>query len=120
MVEAALTLDLTMPTKVQAAAAYGEGLAERIGSGQRAASHYGTVAEFPPTSVVVQLAEVLKVSTDERLGVKPSKKATQAEGSELRRLWKRCQQAMTHPEKNRRAVIRLVNSLVAAKRSGAA
>jgi hypothetical protein len=28
-------------------------------------SHYETVAEFPPTAVVVQLAAALKVSTGE-------------------------------------------------------
>jgi hypothetical protein len=50
-----------------------------IGSSQRAVSHYETVAEFPPTPVVVQLDEMLKVGTDGLLGVKPSKKATRAE-----------------------------------------
>ncbi len=127
--ELAPTLDLTMPRKVQAASASGERLAElraeqgitqiqlaeMIGSSQRAVSHYETVAEYPPTAVVVQLAEVLKVSTDELLGVKPSKKATRAEDPEVRRLWKKFQQVMTLPEKDRRAVIRLVNSLVETK-----
>jgi len=128
MAEPALTLE-PMPRKVRAASAFGERLAElraergitqiqlaeMIGSSQRAVSHYETVAEYPPTNVVVQIAEILKVSTDELLGVKPPKKTTKAEDPETRRLWKKFQQVMTLPEKDRRAVIRLVNSLVQAQ-----
>jgi len=79
MAEPALTLGSTMPRKVHPSSAFGERLAElraergisqgqlaeAIGSSQRAISHYETVAEYPPTAVVVQLAEVLKASTDE-------------------------------------------------------
>lgn len=116
-----------MPRKVQAASAFGERLAElraergitqiqlaeMIGSSQRAVSHYETVAEYPPTAVVVQIAEVLKVSADELLGLKPPKKPAKAEDPEVRRLWKKFQQVLALPEKDRRAVVRLVNSLVA-------
>ena len=37
------------------------------------------------------------------------------EDPEVRRLWKKFQQVLSLPEKDRRAVIRLVNSLVGAK-----
>lgn len=129
MEEPALPLGCTMPRKVPPASAFGERLAElraerritqgqlaeMIDSSQRAISHYETVAEFPPTAVVVQLAEALKVSTDELLGVKPLRAARAAEDPEVRRLWKKFQQVLSLPEKDRRAVIRLINSLVAAK-----
>lgn len=126
----ALTLPLAMPRKVQAASAFGERLAElraergitqiqlaeMIDSSQRAVSHYETVAAYPPTAVVVQIAAVLKVSTDELLGLKPpSKRSARAEDPELRRLWKKFQQVLALPEKDRRAVVRLVNSLVQAR-----
>jgi transcriptional regulator with XRE-family HTH domain len=119
-----------MPRKVRAASAFGERLAElradrgitqgqladMIGSSQRAISGYETVAEYPPTAVVVELAKVLKVSADELLGLKPlSKTARSKEDPEVRRLWKKFQQVLQLPEKDRRAVIRLVNSLVSAK-----
>jgi transcriptional regulator with XRE-family HTH domain len=118
-----------MPRKVHAGSAFGERLAElraersitqgqlaeMIGSSQRAISHYETVAEFPPASVVIQLAEALKVSTDELLGVKPIRAARATEDPETRRVWKKFQQVLSLPEKDRRAVIRLVNSLVEAK-----
>jgi len=127
--EPALTLD-TMPRKVRPSSAFGERLAElraeqgitqgqlaeMIGSSQRAISAYETVAEYPPTIVVVEIAKALKVSADELLGLKPPPKAARAkEAPETRRMWKKFQQVMALPEKDRRAVIRLVNSLVAAK-----
>ena len=118
------TLGATMPRKVPPASAFGEWLAEpraeRGGTqgrlaGAIASSQRATVAEFPPTAVVLQLAEALKVSTDELLGVKPLRAGQAAEDPEVRRLWKKFQQVLSLPEKHRRAVIRLVNSLVAAK-----
>ncbi|CAG0989980.1 hypothetical protein GPROT1_02935 [Gammaproteobacteria bacterium] len=129
MAAPALTLDLTMPRKVQAASAFGERLAElraehgitqiqlaeMIGSSQRAISAYETVAEYPPTAVVVELAKVLKVSANELLGLEPVWLDRSKEDPEARRLWKKFQQVMTLPEKDRRAVIRLVNSLVETK-----
>ena len=94
-------------------------LADAIDSSQRAISRYETIAEFPPTHVVVQLARALDVTTDELLGFKPPKKAG-ANGSpqdpETRRLWKKFQLVRGLPEKDQRAVIRLLNSLVAGQR----
>ncbi len=92
MSEAALTLDLTMPREVRAASAIGERLtelraeqgitqiqlAEMISSSQRAISAYETVAECPPTAVVVQLARALEVSARELLGRAPPKKSGSA------------------------------------------
>ncbi|HME69293.1 MAG TPA: helix-turn-helix transcriptional regulator [Myxococcota bacterium] len=134
MAAPALTLDLTMPRKVQAASAFGERLAElraeqgitqiqlaeMIGSSQRAISAYETVAEYPPTAVVVELAKALKVSTDELLGLKPVRIDRSKEDLEVRRLWKKFHQVLKLPEKDRRAVIRLVNSLVETKGRAAA
>ncbi|MEW6747816.1 MAG: helix-turn-helix transcriptional regulator [Planctomycetota bacterium] len=130
MPETALILDRVMPRKVRPGSAFGERLAklraergitqgqlaERIGSSQRAISAYETVAEYPPTAVVVEIAKALKVSADELLGLKPPPKTARLpEDPEVRRLWKKFQQVLSLPEKDRRAVIRLVNSLVAAK-----
>jgi hypothetical protein len=70
------------------------------------------VAEFPPAAVIVELARALHVSTDELCGFKPMRPANGHDDPETRRLWKKFQQVATLPEKDRRAVIRLVNSLV--------
>jgi transcriptional regulator with XRE-family HTH domain len=118
-----------MPKKVRPASAFGERLtalrkargltqvqlAERIGSTQRAISRYETVADRAPAPVLARLAQALGVSTDELLGVKRTRAAGLSDDPEARRLWKKFQQVMALPEKDRRAVIRLVNSLVTAK-----
>ena len=126
-----LILPVAMPKKVQPASEFGERLAalrkargltqtqlaEKIGSSQRALSRYETVADRAPAPVLAALAKALRVSTDELLGVKPLQRASiNGHGSgEDRRLWNKFQQVMALPEKDRRAVIRLVNSLVETK-----
>lgn len=91
-------------------------LAEKIDSSQRAISHYETVGDTPPGSIVAQLAKALKVSADELLGIKAPKKSAATAAplmdSETKRLWKKFQQLSDLPEKDRRAVIRLINSLI--------
>jgi len=79
-------------------------------------SYYENECDFPPAPILIELARVLKVSTDELLGVKPIKgRRVPQDDPETRRLWKKFQQVLALPEKDRRAVIRLVNSLVSAK-----
>ena len=85
-------------------------LAEALGTTQRVISHYETNAELPPSSIIIPLARVLVVSTDELLGLKPA----QSNGDtspEKTRLWKRFQKMEALPTKDQRAVIRLINSL---------
>jgi len=92
-------------------------LAEALGATQRAISYYENECDCPPGPILVELARVLRVSTDELLGVKAIRglKLVNGADAETRRLWKKFQQVMRLPEKDRRAVIRLVNSLVQAK-----
>jgi transcriptional regulator with XRE-family HTH domain len=115
-----------MPRKVAPSSAFGRrltqlrmekgltqtDLASLIDSTQRNISHYETIADYPPTDVLVKLASALKVSIDDLLGIKIPKATPPRQDPELRRLWKKFQQMMTLPEKDRRAVIRLINSLV--------
>ena len=92
-------------------------LAEAIGATQRAISYYETEASYPPAPVVVDLARGLGVTTDELFGLKKPPKALQQEpDAETRRLWKKFQQVMALPERDQRAVMRLINSLNAARR----
>jgi transcriptional regulator with XRE-family HTH domain len=123
-----------MPKKVRPASEFGERLmalrkargltqiqlAEMIDSTQRAISRYETVADRAPAPVLAKLAKALHVSTDELLGLKPSRAANGHDTPEARRLWKKFRQVMALPEKDRRAVIRLVNSLVETKGRAAA
>jgi transcriptional regulator with XRE-family HTH domain len=83
---------------------------------QRAISYYETDGGSPPAPVVAQLAQALKVSADELLGIKvrpreASKFERVASDPEKQRLWKRFQRIALLPERDQRAVIRLINSL---------
>jgi len=95
-------------------------LAEAAGTSQRAISYYETEAGFPPMPAVVALADVLQVSTDELIGIEEPKGDLLQDDPETRRLWKKFQQVRDLPEKDQRAVIRLVNSLASASRAGQA
>ena len=88
-------------------------LAELLKTSQRAISHYETKAEFPPAQVIIDLAGVLEVSTDELLGAAPHRRDVEREPitPDTQRLWRRFQRLMTLTEKDKRAVIRLINSL---------
>jgi transcriptional regulator with XRE-family HTH domain len=83
---------------------------------QRAISYYETDGGSPPGPVVAQLAQALKVTADELLGIqaKPreaSKFERVTSDPEKQRLWKRFQRITLLPERDQRAVIRLINSL---------
>ncbi|MBM3790270.1 MAG: helix-turn-helix transcriptional regulator [Acidobacteria bacterium] len=88
-------------------------LAEAAGTTQRAISYYETEAGFPPAPAVIDLAKALGVTTDELLGVRPPKVERFNDDSEARRMWKRFQMVSALPERDQKAIIRLVNSLVA-------
>jgi transcriptional regulator with XRE-family HTH domain len=92
-------------------------LAEATRTTQRSISYYENDDGVPPSSIVMVLAQALQVSADELLGLKPAPKAAPPvamdDDPETRRLWKRFQMVTQLPEKDQRAVIRLINSLAA-------
>jgi transcriptional regulator with XRE-family HTH domain len=96
-------------------------LAQMLGTTQRNISHYETGAGYPPAPVVADLARALDASADELLGVTGSNAKPAAKGSsqdqndpQVRRLWKKFRQVTSLPDKDQRAVIRLINSLARA------
>ncbi|MGH7928466.1 MAG: hypothetical protein ACREQV_11795 [Candidatus Binatia bacterium] len=58
-------------------------------------------------NLLIELARALKVSADELLGLKSAR----TDDPEMRRLWKKFQLVASLPDKDQRAVIRLINSL---------
>jgi transcriptional regulator with XRE-family HTH domain len=80
-------------------------LAQAAGTTQRAISYYENEAGYPPVEAIIRLAEALEVSADELLGT------TKNGASHDKRLWKKFLQVANLPEKDQRAVIRLINSL---------
>ena len=90
-------------------------LAEKLNSTQRAITYYENEAAYPPVDAIIELAKILGVTTDELLGIRNGR-ATNDAGNvtrdpELRRLWNKFQQIARWPEKDRNAVIRLINSV---------
>lgn len=90
-------------------------LAEAAGTTQRAISHYETFGGYPPAPALIAIAKALHVSADEILGMKSVKSDDRADDPETRRLWKKFQQVSELPDKDQRAVIRLINSLAGAR-----
>jgi len=98
-------------------------LAKAARTTQRAISYYETGLGFPPAPLVARLAHALKISSDELLGITPLPRQTSQfervhSDPETRRLWKRFQQMASLPEKDQRAVIRLINSLCSVSAAG--
>ena len=89
-------------------------LAQAAATTQRSVSYYENDAGIPPAAAVIALAKALKVSADELLGLKPPRIERVQDDAETRRLWKKFQMVAALPEKDQRAVIRLIGSLVAA------
>ena len=124
------TIAAEMPAKKPAQTAFGKRmvalrqtrgltqieLAKAAETTQRAISYYETEAEFPIASALIPLARALRVTTDELLGVKPAKLDQGKPRS--RRLWKRFQRMASLPERDQRAVIRLINSLATSNGNG--
>lgn len=124
------TIASEMPAKKPAQTAFGKRLvalrqargltqielAKVADTTQRAISYYETEAEFPTAAALIPLARALGVTTDELLGVKPAK--LDQGNPQHRRLWKRFQRMASLPERDQRAVIRLINSLVASSGNG--
>jgi transcriptional regulator with XRE-family HTH domain len=85
-------------------------LSKTVGTTQRTISYYENEAGLPTVALLGSLARALGVTTDALLGLKPIK----LQGSpQKRRLWKRFQRMESLPERDQRAVIRLINSLSA-------
>jgi transcriptional regulator with XRE-family HTH domain len=89
-------------------------LAQTLGTTQRAITYYENEADYPPVDAIIRLADALGVSADELLGMnngKAAKGRSEQDDPEVRRLWKKFRQVTRLPEKDQRAVIRLINSL---------
>jgi transcriptional regulator with XRE-family HTH domain len=91
-------------------------LAEAIGATQRIVSRLETIAEHPTVPLLVELARVLKVSADELLGLKPPPKVEAAvQPPQERRLWKKLRLVAALPERDQRAVLRIIDSATLAR-----
>lgn len=93
-------------------------LAKAIDSTQRAISYYETAPSYPPAPIVAKLAKALEVTSDELLGLEASTPKKTKDNVESR-LLKKFQKITRLPEKDQRAIMRMVNSLVASHQKNA-
>lgn len=83
-------------------------LAKAIHSTQRAISYYEN-ENYPPAPVLVAIAAILKISVEELVEIKPLKEISENKGA--LHFWKKFQKIKKLPEKDRRAIMRMINTL---------
>lgn len=94
-------------------------LAAAAGTSQRV-SHYESVAEYPSVDVLIAVARVLHVSTEELLGLKPPPRvALPQQAPEEKRLWRHLKVVASLPERDQRAVLRIIDTAARAGRRSA-
>ena len=89
-------------------------LAQAIGSTQRAISYYEAEGGNPPMEVAAKIAKALGTTADDLLGLIETAEPATPETTDERRLWRRFRQLLSLPEKDRRAVLRMLDSLTKA------
>ena len=90
-------------------------LAKATGTTQRAISYYEATGGNPSSEAVAKLAQALGTSTDQLLGlVELHEPGVEPTTPDEKRLWRRFRQLLALPEKDRRAVMRMLDSLTKA------
>jgi transcriptional regulator with XRE-family HTH domain len=84
-------------------------LGEKIGVSKRVIAYYEGETSYPPAHLIEPLAKVLKISTDELLGLKNLK---QQHDPEHAALWRRLKKVETLPKKDQKALLHYLDALV--------
>ena len=94
-------------------------LADATGTSQRIISRLETVADFPTVPILLELCRVLRVSSDELLGLKaPPRVEAPRQPPEEKRLWRHLRVVAQLPERDQRAVLRLIDTAARATKAG--
>lgn len=97
--------------KLRKAAGYTQTeLANELGVTQRMISYYEGHSDYPPSALLPKLAELLNVTSDQLLGLKPMKKTKQPDT----RLQRRFQQIEKLPAKDRRQLTQIIDTFIKA------
>ncbi len=96
-------------------------MAKKLGVTQPIISRYERGELRIHAELLVKIAKLLNIASDELLGLQApkndGKKNDELDTPSKRRMWKKFQQVAKWPEKDQRAVIRLINSVSEAKAS---
>jgi transcriptional regulator with XRE-family HTH domain len=86
-------------------------LGQRIGASQKVVTYYEVRGVSPPPELLVKMADVLEVTTDELLGRRtPSRKTTTAPTENLRRI-RRLKRIEELPDHDQAAVLKMIDAL---------
>jgi len=92
-------------------------LAERTGCSQRAVVYYERDGKYPPAPVLAAMAGAFGITLDALIAPDDPARKTRRDDPDLlndpedRRLWRKLQQIKSLPERDKAAVIRLINTL---------
>lgn len=94
-------------------------LAEKVGTTQKSISYYEAAGGQPTGELVSKLAQVLGTTSDYLLGLSDSAsdsvEPSRSQSGDERRLWRRFRQLVNLPEKDRRAVLRMLDTMAKAQ-----
>jgi transcriptional regulator with XRE-family HTH domain len=88
-------------------------LAAQLGISARMVAYYEAQTDHPPARLLPALTEILGVSTDQLLGVRPIKEAK----PNNQRLWRRFRQIEKLPPKDRRQLLGVIDAFLDAKKA---
>ncbi|MCB0256786.1 MAG: helix-turn-helix transcriptional regulator [Anaerolineae bacterium] len=85
-------------------------LADEIGATRRMIAYYETESDHPPTSMLVNIARALNVTTDELLGLTPAAKGRSKQPDS--RLLRRMQQIEKLDAATKRQVVQVIDTFI--------
>lgn len=86
-----------------------EELAAEIWISRRIIAYYESETDYPPTALLPKIAQALRISADELLGIAPVKKATKPGNSRLQR---RLQQIEQLDAAEKRQALQVIDALI--------
>jgi transcriptional regulator with XRE-family HTH domain len=89
-------------------------LADEVGISHRMLVYYEKHAEHPPTHLMPQLAKVLKVSTDQLLGVEKVKGNGRTKDTKL---WRRFSQVEKLPPPKRKQIVQILDAFLGSEKA---
>ena len=89
-------------------------LADALGVSQRAISYYESGNGHPQAAMLTRIAAALQVTTDDLLGSSDARHPLPTDNPESRRLWAKFRVLLELPDKDRRAVLHMLNGLAIA------
>ena len=95
-------------------------LAERVGCSKRAMVYYENDGKYPPAPILAAMAGAFGVTIETLMAPEEPERKTRLDdpdllNSEDRRLWKRLQQLKSLPERDQRAILRMLDSMAAVR-----